>query len=146
MTASSSSRARATAAVLLLALFGAGFAAGRAWDRLRPRRVELINTIDVQVRTGMPDELTRLDLTPEQTAQVRARLQAGRQGADSVLQRLEPQLRAVLDSVDIHIRALLTPEQRAQLDKERKGRMLRVIEQKTTTDGKTTTRSDTLRP
>lgn len=140
-----SRRARTTGGLLLLVMFAAGLVAGLAWGMTRARRVEAYNTIDVQIRAEMPEELSRLGLTPGQSQRVTEILTAGRLRADSVMADLGPRLRLVFDSVDAGVRAVLTPEQRTRLDQARKGRALRIIQESTVVNGKASGRTDTLR-
>ena len=139
-------------AVLLVLMFAAGAAAGLAFGRTRPRAPAggmptgvPIATVDVQIRAGIPEELRRLDLTPEQSRRIEAVLAAGRRRSDSVMRELGPRLRMVFDSVDAAVRAELTPEQRARLAASRRGRPLRVIQESTVVNGKASGRTDTIR-
>lgn len=131
-----SSRARAIVISLVLLAFVAGAAAGAAADRVMTRRVIRVRVDD------MSAVLDRLRLAPEQ-----------RRLADSIVTRIAPRseaimievgerLRAVADTVDRELRAILTAEQRARLDSLRTGPRL-LLKRKSAGPGRT--RIDTVR-
>lgn len=117
----SPARARIVGAVVLLAVFVAGFMAGVAW-RDRPRASSPVN-VDVQLSTRLPRELTRLDLDATQEDSLRAVLRRGNARVRSVLAEIQPRMHAALDSVDAEVDAVLTPEQRARLRASRPERV-----------------------
>lgn len=117
-------RARLLGIALLVATFAAGMLAGAAFDRTLVAR----ETAPAQEpgwhchgphggKTGMI--VDRLDLTPEQRARVDAVLARRRAQADTFWEREGPRMRAIVDSTRAEVRAVLTPEQRAEYDRLR---------------------------
>lgn len=65
----------------------------------------------------IPKALERLNLTPEQRRAIDGILERRRQQTDSLFGMFLPQMRATADSMRREIRAVLTPEQQAELDR-----------------------------
>lgn len=114
------SRTRAIA--LLGLMLVAGLLAGLALDRAvlraeaRPtadRRLELPHRGREREERSVFD---RLDLTPEQRARVDSTLERRRRQMDAVWSRVEPDIRAIVDSTRQEIRGTLTAEQLAAYD------------------------------
>jgi Spy/CpxP family protein refolding chaperone len=63
--------------------------------------------------------LDRLSLTEEQRASVDQVMQRRNAETEALLQGMYPRLRAQVDSANVEIRALLTPEQQAEFDRLR---------------------------
>ena len=144
---------KTAAAALLIAVFLAGILGGAAgtkmmdrrvgrhggdqpdrFDRLGSTRPWMRGTEEGADRRGlMPmwftDRLAReLDLTEEQREGIKDILDSRRQQADELMEQIGPRLKAELDSMQLEIRALLSPEQQLLFDQfqEREGeRMFR---------------------
>lgn len=110
-------RGRFRAAALLVITFLAGLAAGytvagmRApapWGGERGR-------IRIMLPDSLPPAFEQLELTIVQRQQVLGILARARPTTDSILRGVIPRLRALTDSVDGEIRAVLRPEQRERL-------------------------------
>lgn len=93
-------------------------------------------------RGGMPSALryteglaARLDLTAEQRAQIDSILAEERVRAREVTRRFQPQFRAIAQETRARVEAVLTPEQRAQLDSLRDQRMRRLDADRPRRDG-----------
>jgi Spy/CpxP family protein refolding chaperone len=96
---------------MLLLAFVAGVSAGVTGDRL------LTPHVLVRARVGdMSSVLDRLRLTPAQRAQADAIVQRSTPRAEAIMIEVAERLRAVADSLDDELRAILTPDQRARLD------------------------------
>lgn len=105
---------------LLALAFLTGALAGAAGDRLLTRRITPERPGARWGAPGMvPPFLERLDLSDEQRTRIREILEASRPVTDSILQQTMPRLRAITDSVRHEIQAVLTPAQRARLERER---------------------------
>jgi len=119
---SPTTRGRLVGAAILLIVFAAGLAAGAAWTRARSTGREGRAGVNVNVRmtTELPRELRRLNLTSLQEDSLRALLIAGQRRMRRVLSEFDPRLRALIDSVDADIRAVLTPQQRERFDATRR--------------------------
>lgn len=110
-------------AILALTLI-AGVAAGFAMDRavLRPDRSAAPQQSGGRDGGGRRNNryesmlYERLNLTPAQRARIDSVLERGRRETDAYWDRVEPQLRAIVDSMRADIRATLTEEQRAKYD------------------------------
>jgi hypothetical protein len=122
-------RARLLGAGLLVAVFGSGLMAGAAGERLHARRM----LVTIETQPGLPDELTRLQLSPAQAEQITGILERGRPRTAALLRDLVPQLCAVLASIDTEVRAVLTPDQRAALDAARRQHPVFLLKQRTDT-------------
>ncbi len=120
MTAGASPRAlrrvRVRAALLLVVVFAAGSVSALAATRLRG----VGSRITVEATGGVPTELARLHLTPLQERRVAAILGESRARTERVLVAIVPRLRAIMDSTDDQVRAVLTPAQRSAFDAERR--------------------------
>lgn len=111
---------RAWAAGLLAATFVAGAIAGYSVAGLRERSSAApfrddSGEVRFRVREGLPPAFEQLGLTVEQRAAVLEILARARPKTDTALQEMIPRLRALTDSVDAEIRAVLRPEQRERL-------------------------------
>jgi Spy/CpxP family protein refolding chaperone len=73
-------------------------------------------------RTGIPVLYETLDLTPAQRFAIARIMEANRPRTDSLLRETWPRLRALLDSIQLQVEQVLTPEQRARLADLRRGR------------------------
>lgn len=114
-------RVRAQGIALLLITFVVGALAGISLERVRAARLSPpasagIGMMQPQREGRLPMMFRRLDLSPEQRAQIARILEAGRPRTDAILNQMLPRLRAVTDSVQTEIRAVLTPEQIVRLD------------------------------
>lgn len=123
-------RARILGAILLAVVFVGGAFSGAAVDRLivdgggeRPARVEPCRDDDRDRDRG--HLIDQIDLTPEQRARVDQILERRRTQLDSFWVQARPQLRAIIDATQEEIRAIMTPEQRAQYDRLRAERRAR---------------------
>ena len=112
-------RARAIVISLVLLGFVAGAAAGVAGDRLMTRRV-----IRVRLEDNMSAVLDRLRLTPDQRRQADSIVARSTPRSEAIMIEVGERLRAVADTVDRELRAILTPEQRMRLDSMRTGQRL----------------------
>jgi Spy/CpxP family protein refolding chaperone len=118
MMAMLSTRARALVMTLLLLAFLGGGAAGVVAARtLRPRPA-------IRASLDMAAVLDELHLTQEQRRQADAILERSAPRSSAVMMELAERLRAVADSVDLELRAILTPEQRERLDAMRADRRI----------------------
>lgn len=120
-------RIRIQAIVLLIVAFVAGGLAGAAVEhvRLAHRRPAFPmgpGPAFGALRGGVPGYYNRLGLSPDQRARISAILKRAQPRTDSLLNETLPQLRAITDSVRREIRAVLTPDQAARLDRERRRR------------------------
>jgi len=70
-------------------------------------------------RSERPDLFERLQLTPEQQAQVNQIMERRRQEVHAFWQEHGPRMEAIYDSTRVEFRAVLTPEQRALDDRFR---------------------------
>ena len=111
-------RARVQGVLLLVAAFALGIAVGVvAARRSRPVPQMLLTATD-----RMPDEIARLDLSPDQRQQIRSVLRRGADRMFGVIREFDPRVQAAVDSTDAEIRALLTSAQIARLDSSRRAR------------------------
>jgi hypothetical protein len=113
---SSLARARALGALVAIATFALGAAAG-VWYRGRPQPG--IN-ITVTATNRMPQELERLGITDAERAPIQAALTRGRDRVLRARDELDALMQLAVDSTDQEIRALLSPEQRASFDSARR--------------------------
>ena len=116
MNMSAMSRARLLGLVVVVLGFVAGVATGMAIDR-RPRHGM---SLTVTATDAMPRELERLGLTDSQRTEIRAILVRGRDRVIRVVRDFEPIMRTAVDSTDREIGTVLTPEQRAALERYRR--------------------------
>jgi Spy/CpxP family protein refolding chaperone len=96
------------------ALFAAGVAAGVAWERTRGGEL----FFRVWVEDGGParvEAFEGLGLTDEQRRRIEQIFVRSQPRTDAVLRETLPRLRAVTDSINDEIHAVLTPGQRRRL-------------------------------
>jgi hypothetical protein len=132
-----SSRVRAIVFSLIALGFLAGVGAGVAGDRLVAPRMLRVRVDD------MSAVLDRLQLTPDQRRLADSIVARSAPRSEAIMREVGERLRAVADTVDRELRALLTVEQRARLDSMRTGPHL-VLKRKEAGSGET--RVDTLLP
>jgi hypothetical protein len=96
---------------LVILAFTAGAAAGVVGDRMMSPRIRLRATVG-----DMSSVLDRLQLSTEQRRQAEAIVARSAPRSEAVMLELGSRLRAVADSVDTELRAILTAEQRLRLD------------------------------
>jgi len=127
-------RTRLLGIVLLLATFVAGGLVGAAVDRMllgsHPRGHFPWGPFPIGMGPGPGGErriilFDELDLTPEQDERIHHILERRREQMRDFWKRTGPSMRAVMDSTDQEIRAVLTPAQRERLDQLRKQHKLR---------------------
>lgn len=95
------------------ALFAAGVAAGVAWERTRGEEPRFRVRVDGgRARVEAFDEL---GLTDEQRRRIEQIFVRSQPRTDAVLHETLPRLRAVTDSINAEIQAVLTPAQRRRL-------------------------------
>ena len=113
---SSLARARAFGALLAIATFALGVAAG-IWyaGRIRPGL-----NITITATDRMPRELERLELTDAERVPIQEALRRGRDRVLHANSDLAARMQIVVDSTDQEIRALLSPEQRFSFDSARR--------------------------
>lgn len=122
-------RLRIAVFTLMLLAFVAGASAGVAGDRLLTPRVRLRATFDDMSRV-----FDRLQLTAEQRRQAEGIVAGSAPRTRAVMLELGERLQRVADSVDLELRAILTPEQRLRLDSLRSDSRL-LLKQKVITPG-----------
>jgi Spy/CpxP family protein refolding chaperone len=120
-------RVRVQGILLLVIVFIAGGVAGALVDRAnpmkdrRPLRDRIEKRLDGPGEPGGPGEFPgffrNLDLTDTQREQMRAIFEKHRPTIDSLMNESMPKIRALRDSADAEISALLTPEQREKFEK-----------------------------
>jgi hypothetical protein len=112
-------RARMQGLTLLLVAFLVGALAGAAGDRMlsrpRPRPPEP-RSEESQGRPRLPRVLEDMELTVLQRATIDSILASGRPRNEAVMNQVLPRLRAISDSLQQAIRAVLTPPQAARFD------------------------------
>ncbi len=119
-----SRRARLLGIALLVVTFAAGMLAGAAFDHALAAR-EPAPAQEPGWHCHGPHGkktsmiLDRLDLTPDQRTRVDAIMARRRAQADAFWEREGPRMRGIVDSTRSEIRAILTPEQRAEYDRLR---------------------------
>lgn len=122
-------QARLLGIALLAATFLIGGLAGAAAVRLSSSREARAAAQHAEERgpreRGAGSVLDQLDLTPEQCQRIQAVLERRRQQTEAFWEEHGPTLRAIVDSAHAEIRAVLTPEQRAEYDRLRAERRLR---------------------
>ena len=141
-----STHVRLGAALLLVLMFGAGAVMGAAAAHLRARPTEDPTDrmlITIESPTRLPKELMDLHLTAAQSRVVDSLLSQSRPKVDAVLRETAPRLQAIVDSTDVRVRAVLTPAQRAALDRSRRERQPIFLLQRRSDSG--ALRVDTLR-
>lgn len=95
------------------ALFAAGAAAGVAWERTR--HPETGFRIRVDGGRARVESFEALGLTADQKRRIEQIFVDAQPRTDAVLRETLPRLRAVTDSINAEIQAILTPEQRRRL-------------------------------
>ena len=108
-------RARLLGAAALIGAFALGCAG--TWLALRARDPGV--RVMITATDAIPTELERLTLSDAQRAQVQQALSRGRDRVLRVVDAFEPEMQAAMDSTDQEIRAMLTTQQRTQLDAAR---------------------------
>jgi Spy/CpxP family protein refolding chaperone len=107
-----------TARLLVLgsfaALFAAGAAAGVAWERARGGGEPKFRVM-VDGGRARIDAFDELELTDEQRRRIEQVFVRAQPRTDAVLKQALPRLRAVTDSINQEVQAVLTPEQRRRL-------------------------------
>jgi hypothetical protein len=121
---------------LVALTFVAGAAAGVIADRMFGPKVVLRTSLG-----DMSAVLDRLDLTAEQRRQADSIVARSTPRTEAIMLDVAERLRAVADSVDAELRAVLEPGQRAKLDSMRRDARV-LLKRKTPTPGGT--RVDTL--
>ena len=121
-------RVRARGIVILVLAFLAGGILGVAVERIRVRTAPIRpfdRPFDVARQPGpgqLPRFYERLDLSEAQKDSMRVILERARPKADSLMRQTFPLIRMYMDSVQQELRAVLTEQQREQLDRERSAR------------------------
>ena len=131
---SASPRPRLVATLLLAAVFIAGGAAGYALARVAPFGGE--PRVRAMITADMSGVLDRLELSPDQRAQARAIIERSAPRTEQTMMDVADRLRAISDSIDAELRAILTPTQRLRLDSLRVNRRL-LLKRKMVTPGGT---------
>lgn len=103
-------------------VFAAGAAAGIAWQRSRAEEP----LFRVHVKEGRVEAFDRLGLTADQRRRIERIFLDAQPRTDAVLRDALPRLRAVTDSVNAEIHAVLTPEQSRRLGRLEARRMIDV--------------------
>ena len=122
---------RAIVISLLVLAFVTGASAGVAGDRLLGPQVRLRITT-----TDMSRVFDRLDLTANQRVQAESIAARSAPRSHTIMLEAAERLRAVADSVDAELRAILTPEQQRRLDSLRAGPRI-TLKRKVVTPGGT---------
>lgn len=108
------------AALAVAGVFLAGLFAGLAVARWSSPAAD-----PAPIAAGITTSLDALDLTPEQSQQIERILAGSQARTDRALEEVLPRLRAVVDSVDGEIRAVLTEDQRVRFEELRRHRVVR---------------------
>ena len=137
MTGIVSPRARTIGITLLLLAFVGGAAAGIAGRSM----IDRTDGPRIRASLDMSRVLDALHLTAEQRRQADAIVHRSAPRSQAIMIELAERLRAVADSVDVELRALLTPAQLARLDSMRTDSRI-VMKRKVMTPGGT--RVDTI--
>lgn len=113
---------RVQASLVLAAAILIGVAAGVTGERLRasaerppPPRIERDRPPDGRFRDRLPPMFERLDLTDAQRTAIRQTMERYAPLTRGVMDEMVPRLRAIRDSAQVEVEALLTDEQRARL-------------------------------
>lgn len=116
------SRVKWLAAVIVLAAFGAGLVTGFVADRIvlfhHDSRIApaMLRTLVERIAKRLD---RRLDLTPQQSAQVRDILHRHQQNVERLWSTTRPQVDREIDGANAEIRAILTSEQQEKFDRLR---------------------------
>jgi hypothetical protein len=113
---------------VMVVVFIAGLGGGVLVDRVVLNKPMLRARV---VARDLSPVLDKLDLTREQRARIDSILAERAPASESVMIRLADEMRAVSDSVDRELRAILTPAQRARLDSLRPPQPQFVLKRKT---------------
>ncbi len=108
----SPSRVGVQTILLVAAIFGSGLLAGMALERVRADRPQggvLLKTPPQE--DGIPLQLKRLGLTPEQERRIRAVAASWQPRADSVMRVLLPEVRGIQHGMFQEMVCILTPAQ-----------------------------------
>jgi hypothetical protein len=137
---------------LLGALVGIAFIAGIAAGVIGDRMVGRRPVIRARFTADMGPVLDQLRLTSAQRARAESIIARRTPRSEELMIELAERLRAVSDSVDAELRAILNPEQRARLDSLRRRERV-MLKRKVVTPGGTTVdtfftlpRDSTMRP
>ena len=96
------------------ALFAAGVVAGIAWERTRGGEAPTFR-VRVEGPRARVEAFEGLELTDEQRRRIEQIFEVAQPRTDAVLRETLPRLRAVTDSINAEVQAVLTPEQRRRL-------------------------------
>jgi Spy/CpxP family protein refolding chaperone len=119
-------RARLAGILLLAGTFAAGMLSGTAFGRvLTAGEPQPAAEPECERRRGPEMIFDALDLSADQRARVGEIMSSRRARTDSLWRADGARLRAVVDSTRAEIRAVLTPEQRAEYDRLRAEREAR---------------------
>ena len=110
------------ATLLLVVVFGAGIAVGAAIDH--SRAAPPMAAAPQRGPGRLPPYLERIDLTPDQHAQIKAILDAQKPKVDTIMNGILPRLQSISDTTFAQIRGVLTPQQQTEFDRERPRRGL----------------------
>lgn len=113
MSAPGGWRARLLVLGTFAALFAAGAAAGVAWERTRGEKTGF--RVHVEGGRARVEALDELGLTEDQKRRIEQVFDRAQPRTDAALRETLPRLRAVTDSINTEIQAVLTPEQRRRL-------------------------------
>lgn len=131
------------AAAAFLATFIAGALAGAAGGRMLGGGATPLGATLVTVSRQMPGALRGLGLSADQERAIQSVFDRHQPRSDSLLRTLMPAVRAITDTLDAEVRAILTPSQRAQLDRMRRPEPTFLLKHRGPFDS--TERVDTLR-
>lgn len=126
-------QARLLGITLLAATFAIGGLSGAAATRLLGNREPVAVAPDAEERGPReqcrPSTLDQIGISPEQRQQIDGVLERRRRQTEAFWDQYGTTLRAIVDSARAEVRALLTPEQRAEYDRLRAERRRRSHEQ-----------------
>jgi Spy/CpxP family protein refolding chaperone len=122
-------RVRARGIVILILAFLAGGILGVAVERIRVVRTASMRPFDGPFGASrqpgqgqLPRFYERLDLSQAQKDSMQEILERARPRTDSLMRQTVPLIRVYMDSIQRELRAVLTEQQREQLDRERETR------------------------
>jgi Spy/CpxP family protein refolding chaperone len=114
-------RVRLQGIILLAIVFVVGGVAGAMVDRANLFRERKPRTFGMDRHLDKPGDMPRffdkLDLSDDQRTQIHGIFDAHRPVIDSLMGETMPRIRALRDSAEAQISALLTPEQREKFEK-----------------------------